>query len=177
MLAADELQALVKRAKGARLLADGAGVPVSIGPDAIERLLPHRPPMRLVDAVDAVDHATGTVRGRRRLAPDDPGFDGHFPGEPTYPGMLTVEAMGQLGLTLLHFGLDRNLAVPANATPRRVRATHVHHAAFVAPFQPGDTMTLYAQVAHHDYTMIAIGQAWRGDVLAAFAVCEVLADE
>jgi hypothetical protein len=36
---------------------------------------------------------------------------------------------------------------------------------------------LCARVTHDDYTMIAAGQVWRGDTLAAFAVSEVLVDE
>ena len=47
---------------------------------------------------------------------------------------------------------------------------------FTAPVRPGDTITLCARVAHDDYTMIATGQAWRGDTLAAFAISEVFVD-
>ncbi len=55
--------------------------------------------------------------------------------------------MGQLGLTLLHFAGRQTAAIDAGAAPGRVRAVHIHHATFVAPFLPGDTMTLHAQVA------------------------------
>jgi 3-hydroxymyristoyl/3-hydroxydecanoyl-(acyl carrier protein) dehydratase len=177
VLEPEDLRRLIKRAKRGPLLAAGAGTPVAFAAAEIERLLPHRPPMRLVDTIDAIDSATGSVRGTRRLAPADLGFAGHFPDEPIYPGVLVVEAMGQLGLTLLHFAVEGRTDVPAALTPRRVRATHVHHAAFIASFRPGDTMRLQAQVAHNDYTLVALGQAWNGDTLAAFAVCEVFVDE
>lgn len=175
MLAPDTLASLVRRLKREPLVP--AGTPVAHGRPALERLLPHRGPMLLVDGVDAVDLGTGGVRGHRVLDAADPGFAGHFPGQPIYPGVLTIEAMGQLGLTLLHFAGGQTVDVESAATPAAVRAIHIHHASFLAPFQPGDRMTLHAAVVEHGFTLVAAGQAWRGDTLAAFAISEVYIDE
>jgi 3-hydroxymyristoyl/3-hydroxydecanoyl-(acyl carrier protein) dehydratase len=134
--------------------------------------------MLLVDTIDAIDVSGRAARGRRYLAPDDPGFAGHFPGDPIYPGALVVEAIGQLGLTLLHVTAAGIAGVLAQGQSCRVRAVHIHRATFLAPFTAGDTMTLHAQVVEDDgLTMIAAGQAWNGDRLAAFAVSEVYLDE
>jgi 3-hydroxyacyl-[acyl-carrier-protein] dehydratase len=177
VLDSDELHQLIRTAKRGPLVSSGTGTAVSLGVGPLERLLPHRAPMLLVDSIDAVDLAHGSLRGHRVLRPTDLGFEGHFPGDPIYPGVLVVEAMGQLAITLVHFSGEQQTDVPAGVIPKRVRATHVHHATFIASFQPGDTMTLYAQVVHNDYTLVALGQAWKGDTLAAFAIFEVFVDE
>lgn len=175
MLAPDALAGLVRRLKREPLVP--GGTPVRHGRAELERLLPHRAPMLLVDGVDAVDLAAGGVRGHRQLHDDDLGFAGHFPDQPIYPGVLTIEAMGQLGLTLLHFAGRQTVDVATSITPAGVRAIHIHHASFLAPFAPGDRMTLHAAVVEQGFTLVAAGQAWRGDTLAAFAISEVYIDE
>ena len=63
-------------------------------------LLPHRPPFRFVDAVDACD-AGVTVRARYRVTGDEPFLAGHFPGNPIFPGVLQLEALAQAGAIAL----------------------------------------------------------------------------
>ena len=77
----------------------------SIDKKKIERLLPHREPMLLIDELRNIVHlksATAIVKVRK----DSFFVQGHFPGQPVMPGVLIVEAFGQAAAALTAYGID-----------------------------------------------------------------------
>jgi 3-hydroxyacyl-[acyl-carrier-protein] dehydratase len=59
-------------------------------------LLPHRPPMRLIEEV--ADLVAGeSARGLRVARPEDWYFQGHFPDDPVVPAIVLIELLAQTG--------------------------------------------------------------------------------
>ena len=72
----------------------------------IEKLLPHREPMLLLDElvnIKKLFSATAIVKVRK----DSFFVQGHFPGNPVMPGVLIVEAFGQAAAALTAAGIDK----------------------------------------------------------------------
>ncbi|MEM9715894.1 MAG: 3-hydroxyacyl-ACP dehydratase FabZ [Pseudomonadota bacterium] len=71
----------------------------------IKRLIPHRYPFLLVDAVkDLVPNESAV--GIKNVTFNEPHFQGHFPERPVMPGVTIVEAMAQTAAILVAKTLD-----------------------------------------------------------------------
>jgi UDP-3-O-[3-hydroxymyristoyl] N-acetylglucosamine deacetylase/3-hydroxyacyl-[acyl-carrier-protein] dehydratase len=61
----------------------------------IEKMLPHRYPFLLVDKVMEINEES--IVGVKNVTMNEPMFQGHFPGNPVFPGVLQIEATAQVG--------------------------------------------------------------------------------
>lgn len=94
-------------------------------------ILPHRPPFLFVSRIICVQHGQSAL-AEYDVPQDHMFFQGHFPQEPVFPGVITLEMMAQTAAlaVLAESGLSGQVAYLAA----------VENARFRKPIRPGDTL-------------------------------------
>jgi len=110
----------------------------------IQKLLPHRYPFLMVDAIVEVERLKRIV-GIKNVSINEYYFQGHFPGKPVMPGVLILEAVAQTG------GLLLLLDVP-DREKKLLYFVAIDGARFRRPVVPGDQLRIEVNVLN-----------WRGD--------------
>jgi len=129
----------------------------------IQRILPHRYPMLLIDRVVAIEPRQRIV-AIKNVSADEPFFSGHFPGFPIMPGVLIVEAMAQAGGALV-------MQEATGGEGMLMVFTGIERARFRKPVLPGDQLRLEVSVLAWRQTAVRMqGSAYVGEKLAAEAV-------
>lgn len=100
----------------------------------IERLIPHRAPMLLLDQV--IELTPTTIHARKTFSADDYFVQGHFPGYPIVPGVIQCECCLQAGAILLREQTSElGELIPV--------ATRMDSVKFKNMVRPGDTVDIH----------------------------------
>ena len=105
--------------------------------EEILNAIPHRPPFLFVDRI--VEISGTKIRTAKEIKPDDPVFQGHYPGQPIMPGALICESIFQTGAILLSKmmgGLSDGIPV----------LTRINNAKFKNIVKPGATLDIEAEL-------------------------------
>lgn len=126
----------------------------------IEKYIPHRYPMLLVDKIVEFEEFKRVV-AIKNVTANEWFFPGHFPGNPVMPGVLLVEAMAQAAGVL---------AVKSMKKDKKVTTyfMSIDSAKFRKPVFPGDQLRLEVEVTRTRGTVWKFaGKAYVGDALVA----------
>ena len=103
----------------------------------IQEVLPHRYPFLFVDRV--IEYVPGEyVVGVKNVTINETFFQGHYPGHPIFPGVLMIEALGQVGAFLV-------LKMPEHAKKLPL-FTGVERSKLRKQVVPGDMVILHARL-------------------------------
>lgn len=130
--------------------------------EEIKKIIPHRYPFLLVDRVTEVN-GYESIKGFKNITCNEALFQGHFPQQSVFPGVLIIEAMAQLGAVLImrRFPDDDRLAFFAG----------IDKARFKRPVIPGDRLDLEVTVTRDRGSFVVMeGKAYVDGVFAASAI-------
>jgi 3-hydroxyacyl-[acyl-carrier-protein] dehydratase len=99
----------------------------------ILRAIPHRYPFLMVDRIISIRGDEFAI-GIKNVTANEPQFQGHFPGNPVFPGVLLLEGMAQTAGVICMQMLGRG------GTGLAVYFLTIDKAKFRKPVYPGDTV-------------------------------------
>lgn len=94
----------------------------------IDSLIPHRPPMLLVDQIISIED--NQITCTKQFRQEEYFFQGHYPDHPIVPGVILCEAAMQAGAALLSSNFSDNMS---GGVPVATRINDVRLKQMVAP--------------------------------------------
>lgn len=107
----------------------------------IQKLIPHRYPILLVDRVtEILDREL--IRGIKNVTFNEPHFMGHFPDRPVMPGVLMVEALAQLSAIMVAKSMG-------DTSDMEIFFMAIDDTKFRRIVEPGDTLSMEASIVQN----------------------------
>ena len=110
---------------------------MKLGIKEIEAIIPHRHPFLLIDYIEDYEPGVWAV-GYKCVSYREEFFKGHFPQEPVMPGVLTIEALAQVGAVAI-------LSVP-EYQGRTAYFAGINKCKFKGKIVPGDKVRLETKI-------------------------------
>jgi 3-hydroxyacyl-[acyl-carrier-protein] dehydratase len=108
--------------------------------------LPHRYPFLMIDRIIEID-GDDTAIGIKNVTFNEPIFQGHFPGNPVFPGVLIIEGMAQTAGAIV-------IAHDNQAGAKKiVLMLTIDKAKFRKPAHPGDKLEYHIKKIHRRRTV------------------------
>ena len=104
----------------------------------IIKILPHRYPFILIDKIEIVKPGE-SLTALKNITINEPFFQGHFPGQPIMPGVLSLEVLCQAGSFLMLNQVDDPLK-------KNMFFTTVEKVKFKRPIVPGDQLIINVEL-------------------------------
>lgn len=160
----------------------------NLGSTEILAFLPHRYPFLMVDRILSVTYPQGSekdqslkleaeslvgssVRGVKNVSVNEPQFLGHFPSNPIFPGVLTLETMAQVSSFVVYPFTDRTRSKAIGCV-----LVGVDSVRYRKPVFPGDALEIRSKLTRfrstHQNQVLMLGfdcEAFVGDQRVAEA--------
>ena len=128
----------------------------------IIKILPHRYPFILIDRIDIVEEGKSLI-ALKNMTINEPFFQGHFPGQPVMPGVLSLEIMAQAGSFLMLSQIEDPLSM-------NMFFSTVEAAKFRKPITPGDQLKVHMELVKRKLNLCKFhGKCFVDEVLVAEA--------
>lgn len=112
----------------------------------ITSLIPHRPPMLLLDKLVEWDLDLKKLTASKTISQDDHFVQGHYPNYPIVPGVITCEMLFQSGACLMSMLLNEKKIGAKYDTPGVPVVSRIQQSKFKGMIRPGDTVQLTVEL-------------------------------
>lgn len=120
-------------------------------PETIQMVLPQRPPMLMVDDILEL-RCKEWALGYKKIKASEVWVQGHFPGDPVFPGALVIEHMAQVSL-FLRIEDEEDIKESAGWKPYLAKVEQVK---FLKPIRPDMELYTYVKMLSEEIGFVKV---------------------